>query len=98
MIKLFLIIVFLIHILGLRDIVKSGDKNIIFFQSIILIWCGSLLLYPSLNPKIFIFLVTLIYSFTFSVMLFNKTENNIIKAGTIIQGILALLGITALLS
>ena len=98
MIKLFLITLFLIHFLGLRDIVKSGDKNIIFFQSIILIWCGSLLLNPSLNPKIFIFLVTLIYSFTFSVMLFSKTDNNIIRAGTVIQGILASLGIIALLT
>lgn len=100
MVKFFLIVLFLIHLFGIADIIKSGDKNKMFIQVFALTWCGMLLMVPTLNPKPFILLVTLVYSFTFSVLLwaYEKTGQNIFQLPLLTQGILAFLGLIALLS
>lgn len=100
MIKFFLVVLFLIHLFGISNIIKSGDRNKIFIQIVALTWCGMLLMVPTLNPKPFILLVTLVYGFTFSILLwaYNKTGQNMLQLPLITQGMLALLGLIALLS
>lgn len=94
MIKFFLVVLFIIHLLNIFDI-KSGG-----IQIITLTWCGLLLIFPSLNAKPFIFLVTLMYSFTFSVLLwvYDKTGKSTLQLPLITQGLLFLLGLMALIS
>jgi hypothetical protein len=96
----YLVIIFIIHLLGLNNVINSGDKTKIIFQSTALTWCGVLLMFPTLDRNSFIFLVTLIYSFSFLVLLwvYNKTGQNIIGLALFTQGLLSLLGLIALLS
>ena len=100
MIKFYLIILFLIHLFGTSNIIKSGDRSKIFLQFVTFIWCGMLLTFPSLNAKPFIFLVTVIYAFTFSLLLwaYNKTGQSILQLPLFTQGALLLLGLMALIS
>jgi hypothetical protein len=99
MIKFFLVVLFIIHLLNIFDI-KSGGRSKISIQIITLTWCGLLLIFPSLNAKPFIFLVTLMYSFTFSVLLwvYDKTGKSTLQLPLITQGLLFLLGLMALIS
>ncbi len=76
MIKLFLITIFLLHLFGFNNIVKSGDKSKIGIQVIVLTWSSLLLLIPQLNPKPFILLITVLYLFTSSVLLWIYSETN----------------------
>ena len=100
MIKLYLVIILIIHIFGIKGIINSGDRKKLGMQFVTLAWCSILLVNPQLNAKLFIFLLTMIYLFASSVLLwaFNKTNNNLFTIPFISQAILALLGLMALFS
>lgn len=100
MIKFFLFLILLIHLSGLYNIIKSGEKYKVFLQVITLTWCSFLLMNPTLNPKPFIFLITFIYTIIFSTMfwLYNKTNEIALQVPLAIIGAILSFGIMALFS